>query len=160
MTKHKALHTRDGINRVSVSRKEEGTGFISVEDTSVRGLEGYIKAVKKDLLQAASNINESIRTSRTTITRKQKWEEKTVSVFQTTHWRNFTQEDLDIVTKMRLQRETESLLIATQTTIKTNYIKTKIDNMQQNSMCMLCGDRNEKFKLIKIEYRKLAQKEC
>ena len=37
-----------------------------------------------------------------------------------------------------LKRETESLQIATQNNaIRTNYIKAKIDQAQQNSKCML-----------------------
>ena len=42
------------------------------------------------------------------------------------------------------RRETESLLIATQNyAIRTNYIKRNIDNMQKNSKCRLCGDRDQ-----------------
>ena len=44
--------------------------------------------------------------------------------------------------KGNLKRETESLLIAAQNnTIRTNHIKARIDKMQQNSKCRLCGDR-------------------
>ena len=43
--------------------------------------------------------------------------------------------------KGNLKRETEFLLIAAQNnTIRTNYVKAKIDMMQQNSICKLCGD--------------------
>ena len=34
---------------------------------------------------------------------------------------------------------------------RTNYIKTKIYNTQQNSKCILCGDRDEIVKLILSE---------
>ena len=43
---HKALHSRDDVDRLYVSRKEEGRGLPSVEDsvdTSIRRLEDYIK---------------------------------------------------------------------------------------------------------------------
>ena len=44
--------------------------------------------------------------------------------------------------KGNFKREPESLLIAAQNNaIKTNYIKARIDKMQQNSKCRLCGDR-------------------
>ena len=42
------------------------------------------------------------------------------------------------------KRETESLLIATQTdVIRTNKVAAKIDNVQQNSEYSLHGDRKE-----------------
>ena len=42
---------------------------------------------------------------------------------------------------------------------KTNHIKTRIDKMQQNSKCRLCGDRDETINHIISECIKLAQKE-
>ena len=59
-----------------------------------------------------------------------------------------------------LKRETESLLIAAQNNaIRTNFIKARIDKMQQNSKCWLCGNRDEMINLIINECSKLAQKE-
>ena len=43
--------------------------------------------------------------------------------------------------------------------IKTNYVKAKIDNVQQNSKCRLCGERDETINLIVSECNKLVQKE-
>ena len=43
--------------------------------------------------------------------------------------------------------------------MKTNYINAKIDNMQKNSKCRLCGDRDETVNHIKSECRELTQKE-
>ena len=41
------------------------------------------------------------------------------------------------------KRETESLLIAAQNNaIRTNYVKVKIDNMQQNSKCRFCEEKD------------------
>ena len=58
-----------------------------------------------------------------------------------------------------LKREIESLLIAAQSnSIKTKY-KAKIDKMQQNSKCRLCGDRDESINHIISERSKLLQKE-
>ena len=46
--------------------------------------------------------------------------------------------------KGNLKRENESLLTAAQNNIIiTNYIKAKIGNIQQNSKCRFCGDRDE-----------------
>ena len=56
-------------------------------------------------------------------------------------------------------RETESLLIAAQKKrIRTNYVKTKIDKMQQNSKCRLCDDIDETINHIISECSKLTQK--
>ena len=46
------------------------------------------------------------------------------------------------VRRGKLQRETKSLLITAQNySIRTNYIKAKSDNTQQNKNCQLCKDR-------------------
>ena len=56
--------------------------------------------------------------------------------------------------------ENESLLIAAQNnTIRTNHIKARIDKMQHNSKCRLCGDRDKTLNHIISECSKLAQKE-
>ena len=44
MTMHKALHPRDDVDRLFVSRKEGGRGLASIEDTvdaSIQRLEDY-----------------------------------------------------------------------------------------------------------------------
>ena len=51
MTMHKALHSRDDVDRLYVSRKEGGRGLASIEDTvdaSIQRLEGYIEKHDKD----------------------------------------------------------------------------------------------------------------
>ena len=62
--------------------------------------------------------------------------------------------------KGNLKRETETLLIAAQdNAIRINHIKARIDKMQQNSKCRLCGDRDETINHIISECSKLVQKE-
>ena len=62
--------------------------------------------------------------------------------------------------KQNLKRETESLLIVAQNnTIRTNYVKARIDKTQQNSRCSLCGDRDETINHIISECSKLVQRE-
>ena len=54
MTMHKALHPRDDVGRLYVSRKEGGRGLASIEDSidaSIQQLEDYIKNTKEDWLQ-------------------------------------------------------------------------------------------------------------
>ena len=96
--------------------------------------------------------------NRMTITRKQKWGEKqlygrfkqlikTISHDKTWTW----------LRKGNLKGETESLLKAAQNNaIRTNYIKARIDKMQQNSKCRLCGERDETINPIISECSKLA----
>ena len=56
--------------------------------------------------------------------------------------------------------EIESFLIAAQkNAIRTNYIKAKVDNTQQNNKSGFCGDRDKTINLIIIGYSKQAQKE-
>ena len=46
MTMHKALHPRDDVDRLYVSRKEGGGGLTSIEDcvdASIQWLEDYIE---------------------------------------------------------------------------------------------------------------------
>ena len=59
--------------------------------------------------------------------------------------------------KGNFKRETESLQIATQNdTIRTNYVKAKIDKMQQNSKCILCGDRDKTINKWMQQLKKLS----
>ena len=62
--------------------------------------------------------------------------------------------------KLSLKRETESFLVAARNNaIRTNNIKARVDNLQQNSRCRLSRDRNDKINSIISEFSKSAQKE-
>ena len=50
------------------------------------------------------------------------------------------------------------ILIVMIITIRINYIKAKIDNMQQNSKCRLCRERDEIINHIISEWSQLAKK--
>ena len=55
----KALHARDDIDRLYVSRKDRERGLANIEvsvDTSIRGLEDYIKKSKERLNTAIALI--------------------------------------------------------------------------------------------------------
>ena len=59
-----------------------------------------------------------------------------------------------------LKRETESLSNAGQkNAIRTNQIKTKIDDSQQNSKCRLCGIKDKPINHMISEYNKQTQKD-
>ena len=49
MTMHKALHPRDNVDRLYVSRKEGGRGLASIEDSvdaSIQGLKDHIEKTR------------------------------------------------------------------------------------------------------------------
>ena len=55
---HKALHLRDGVDRLYVSRKEGGRGLSSVEETvdaSIQQLEDYIEKPERGLITTIRN---------------------------------------------------------------------------------------------------------
>ena len=161
MTMHKALHPRDNIDRLYVSRKEGRRGLASIKDNASIRLEDYIEKHEGGLITTTRNDTDNTMANRMTITRKQKWEEKQlyghfkqlinkISHDKTWMW----------LRKGNLKRKTESFLIATQNNgIRTNHIKARIDMMQQNSKCRLCGDRDKTINYIISKCSKLAQKE-
>ena len=79
MTMHKALHTRDDVDRFYVSRKEGGRELASIEDTddaSIQRLEDYIEKHERGLITTIRNDTDNTIDDRMTTTRKQKWEGK------------------------------------------------------------------------------------
>ena len=79
MTMHKALHPRDDVDRLYVSRKGGRRGLSSNEDSvdaSIQRLEDYIEKHEGGLITATRNDTDNTKTNRMTITRKQKCEEK------------------------------------------------------------------------------------
>ena len=76
----------------------------------------------------------------------------TVLVLQVTNEGNYISDDLDVAKK-----RIEKLITAQNNAIRTNYVKTKIDNPQKNSKCRLC---DETVNRIIREWSNLAQKEC
>ena len=73
MTVHKALHLRDDVDRLYMSRKEGGRVLTSIEDSvdaSIKQLEDYIEKPRKRVITATRNNTEVTKTSRMEITRK------------------------------------------------------------------------------------------
>ena len=126
MTIHKALHPRDNVDRLYVSRNEGGRGLASIEDSvdALIWLKDDIEKYKGGLITTIKNDMDN----RMTITWKQKWEEKqhygcfkwlinNISHKKTWTW----------LRKGNFKRETESLIIAAQNNaIRTNHIKARI----------------------------------
>ena len=142
-------------------RKERG--FTSIQDNvdaSIRRFEDLIKKTRGRLITATGNNTDNTGINWTTITRKQKWEEKQLYGYfkrqtsEISHLKTWTW-----LRKGNLTRETKSLRTAAQNNaIRTNYVKEKIDKTQQNSKCRLCGDKGNMITHIS-ECSKLAQKE-
>ena len=77
MTMHKALHPRDDVGRLYVSRKKGEWGLTSIEDSvdaSIQRLEYYIEKYERGLITTIRNETDKTINDRMT-TRKQKWEE-------------------------------------------------------------------------------------
>ena len=151
MIMHKALHPRDDVDRLYVSRKEGGRGLASIEDSvdaSIQRLEVYIEKHKRRLITTIRNDTDNTIDNRMTTTRQQKWEEKQLYgrfkrlINNISHEKTWTW-----VRKGNLQDNS----------IRTNHIKARIDKTQQNSKCMLCSDRDETINHIISECSKLEQ---
>ena len=84
MTILKALHLRDDVDRLYISRKEEGGGLACIEDsvdTSIQQFEYYIGKNELGLITSIKNNTDNTIDNRMTITRKQKWEKTTLWAF-------------------------------------------------------------------------------
>ena len=81
MTMHKALHPRDDVDRLYISRKEGGRGLASIEDiidASIQRLEDFIEKHEGGLITSTRNDTDNTIDDRLTTTMKQKWEKKTI----------------------------------------------------------------------------------
>ena len=80
---HKALYSKDDVDRLYVPRKEGGRGLASIEDsvdTSIQRLEDYVEKHERGLIMAIRNNTENTIDNRMTKTRKQKWKENSIGV--------------------------------------------------------------------------------
>ena len=76
---HKALHPRDDVDRLYVSRKERGRKLASIEDSvdaSIQQREDDIEKHEGGLITAIRNDTDNSVTNIMTINWKQRWEEK------------------------------------------------------------------------------------
>ena len=85
MTMHKALHSRNNVDKLYVSRKEGGRGLPSIEDSvdaSIKRFEDYMEKRGERLITTTRNNTDLMGSNRMKITRKQKREKKpTIGAF-------------------------------------------------------------------------------
>ena len=125
---HKALHPRDDVDRIYVSRKEGGRGLTSIEDSvnaSIQRLEDYIQINDGWLITAIRKDTGNTRDNTITTTRKQKWEGKQIHGYVQRLMNNISHDKTwTWLKKGNFKRETESLLIAAENyTVRTSHIK-------------------------------------
>ena len=116
MTMHKALHSRDDVDRLYVSIKKGGGRLLAnIKDSvnaSIQRLKDNIRK-HEGLITATRNGTDNTKTKRMTITRKQNWKEKQLYgrfkrlISNISHEKTWT-----LQRKRNLQREIEFLLIA------------------------------------------------
>ena len=102
---HKALRHRDDVDILYVSRKKEGRGLVSIEDSvdaSIQRLKDYIEKHEGGLITAISNDTDNTMANRMTITMK-RWEEKQLyGRFKWPNKQHLTRENLDVAKKRKL----------------------------------------------------------
>ena len=170
LTMRKAFHPKDDVDRLYMGRKDGGRRLISIEEcveNSMLGLREYVENSNERLIRAAKDWYEVSEESVDGLKRcraaerKERWKEKPMHG-------QFIRQTMDIADDISwawlrngtLKRETESLITAAQDQcIRTNYIKARIDKTQENSLCRMCGQKEETVMHIICECTKLAQKE-
>ena len=138
--------------------QEEREERLASMDTLIR-LEDYIEKCERRLITDTRNNTNDTSTSRMTITRKQKWEEKQLYA-RFKQLTSMISHEKTWLRKGNLKGETKSLQIAKQNNaIWTNHIKARRNRTKQNSRCRLYGERDKTINHIISECSKLAQKE-
>ena len=127
-----------------MSKRRERRALTCIEDSVDKDSKTSLKKSER-LISPASNFPNNRKRNRTTKTKKQKWRKQqfygylkyqTGEILHEKTWTWFR--------KGSLKWETEYLLIVAEiNAIKTKYVKAKIATRQQNSMCRLCGDKDE-----------------
>ena len=76
ITMHQALHPRDDVDGLYVSRKEGGRGLTNSEDSVDTSIQRLEEKRGEELVIATKNNTDKTKTNRMKIARKQKWEEQ------------------------------------------------------------------------------------
>ena len=170
-TMHNALHPKSNVDRLYLPRKDGGRGLLGVEDTvniAKVSLKRYVNNSTERLLSSLRIIeddafieSEADAKKRKRTERKENWKEMTLHGQFLRQTDDIGGEDRWLWLKQgNLKRETESLILAAQEqAIRTNVIKAKIDNTQEQSKCRMCGEKDETVNHLISECSKMAQRE-
>ena len=143
-----------------LKRKRRLASIEDCVDASIHGLKDNIKKSKERLITAATNNTGIIRTTilKSKIANRNGKKNNSTDISSDKLVRFLTRRRT-YGNKRDISKEKMNLLIATQNnTIRTNYIKAKINNTQQNSKCRLCEDKDERVNNTISECSKLIQK--
>ena len=136
MTIHKALHPRDDIDRLNMSRKEERRGLASIEDSgdaSIQWLEDNIKKCVHWLQPPETILIIQGPTERQKLEKNGK--KTTLCAFKRLISNISHEKTWTWLRKGNHKRETESLLIVAQNNaIRSNHIKARIDDATKLKM--------------------------
>ena len=145
-----------------MSRTEEGKGLTSIEDSinaSIQGFRWHYKLQKKTDYSHQKRYRQYKHQQNYYNQKTKLWRKTTVWIFQVTNKQNLAQENMDMAKKRKpLERNWITSDSSTERHRK-DYVKTKIDRIQQNSQCTLSGDRDEMINHLIKECSKLAQKD-
>ena len=109
-----------------------------------------------DVIESEADIKKRKRTER-----KENWKEKTLHGQFLRQTDDIAGEDRWLWLKQgNVKRETETLILVVQEqAVRTNLIKAKIDNTQEQSKCRMCVEKHETVSQLISECSKMAQRE-
>ena len=170
MTMYRALHPRDSVDRLYLSRKEGGRGLISIEDCvdiAELSLKEYVMRSKEKIISAArGNVTKEVESAKAY--KKRRREERETSVWEKElHGQHFRQtkevgakESWTWLQRGELKKETEGMIMAAQSqSLRTNAIKARIDKSREDAKCRMCNEKEETIHHIVSGCSNLAQKE-
>ena len=177
MTMHGALHPKNDVDIVYLSREMRRTGLISCEGCirmEEKNLGWYVRNSVEPLIEgvkvAETECNDTVNKKEF----KQKWMREKKELWKNRMYRQFVREMPETtdeketwcwLRKAELKVEIKAMLCAAQEqanklceTIRTNYVKHKIDKTAQSPLCRLCDKKKTIFRIVS-EWEKLAQNE-
>ena len=168
LTIYRALHPQADVDRLYFKRKYGGRGLISVEDcvtVEINSMIKYLANSDEVALKAVQNEN-TLKAKNNGVGKKELREERRNRYLNKClhgQYEKNTQEkdekSWEWLKKGHLKKETEGLLMAAQDqALRTNSIRSKIDNQDVSPNCRMCGVREETISHIVSECSKLAQK--
>lgn len=168
LTIYRAHHPQADVDRLYFKRKQGGRGLISVEDcvtAEINSMVRYLVNSDEIALKAVQNEN-TLRVRNNGAGKEELREERRrrylSKCLHGQYEKNTEKKDeksWEWLKKGELKKETEGLLMAAQDqALRTNSIRSKIDNQDVSPNCRMCGIREETVSHIVSECHKLAQK--